>query len=324
MSQVSRPFRFTLVAVAALALVACGRKADKAPAPARSAAAAAPSVFKPAAPVASGLPGAAERVSKAVNPENLPTYTGPTGGVRGVVTATGEQAPAATAHLEKIKGACPEGREMYGRLFREGMMRSLADVLVAVTGYKAYLPEKEPKRVVSARGCAFSTRTIALTYGQTLEVVSKDREAYVPNLLGSNQKIQLLALPRGGGSLLYPPDIGHYLLTDDIKVFMLADVYVLKYSTHAVTSLDGRYEITGIPPGKVKLNALLPSTGVVVDRVIDVKAGEVIDVPLQIAFSKEDYEHQKHEAAAMASAMAAAKAAASASTAPAPSAPPGR
>lgn len=317
-----------LVALAAGGLVACNRKSETSSGGATSGASSArsaPSVFKPAAPVASGLPGMTERVSKAVNPENLPAYTGPTGGVRGVVTATGEQAPVAKEHLAKIKDPCPEGREMYGKLFREGMMRSLADVLVAVTGYKAYLPEKEPKKVVSARGCAFSTRTIALTYGQTLQVVSKDdREAYVPNLLGSNQKIQLLALPRGEGSVLYPPDIGHYLLTDDIKVFMLADVYVVKYSTHDVTSLDGRYEITGIPPGRVKLNALLPSTGVVADRVIDIKAGEVIEVPLELKFSKEEYEHQKHEAAAMASAVAAAKAAASASTAPAPSAPPGR
>jgi hypothetical protein len=325
MSQVSRLSRWTFTAFATVGLLACSRKSETLPSGAASGSArSAPSVFKPAAPVASGLPGMTERVSKAVNPQNLPAYTGPTGGVRGVVTATGEHAPVAKEHLAKIKDPCPEGREMYGKMFREGMMRSLADVLVAVTGYQAYLPEKEPKREVSARGCAFSTRTIALTFGQTLQVVSKDREAYVPNLLGSNQKIQLLALPRGEGSVLYPPDIGHFLLTDDIKVFMLADVYVLKYSTHDVTNLDGRYEITGIPPGKVKLNALLPSTGVVVDRVIDIKAGEVIEVPLELKFSKEEYEHQKHEAAAMASAVAAAKAAASASTAPAPSAPPGR
>jgi len=82
MSLVSRLSCWTLLGAAALTLAACGRKADKAPGAVASAVASgAPSVFKPAAPVASGLPGAAERVSKAVNPENLPVYTGPTGGV---------------------------------------------------------------------------------------------------------------------------------------------------------------------------------------------------------------------------------------------------
>src|SRR5688572_19516322 len=104
MSLVSRLSCWTLLGAAALTLAACGRKADKAPGVVASGAASgAASVFKPVAPVASGLPGAAERVSKAVNPENLPVYTGPTGGVRGLVTATGDQAPVAHAHLEKIK-----------------------------------------------------------------------------------------------------------------------------------------------------------------------------------------------------------------------------
>lgn len=311
MSAVLR-LRSALLGVALLALGACSRKPEKAAGAAPSASA---SGFQPPAPVASGLPGAAERVSKAVNPQNRPVYSGPTGGVRGVVVATGDAAPVATAHLANIKGACPEGREMYGRLFREGMMRSLADVLVAVTGYEAYLPEKQAKQVVSARGCAFSTRTIALTYGQTIEIVSKDKDAYVPNLLGSQMKVQLFALPRGAGSTVYPPEVGHYLLTDDIKVFMLADVYVLKYSTHDVTDLDGRYEINGIPPGRVQLNALLPSTGGGAEKSIEIKAGEVIDVPLEIRFDAADYERRKAQALPPA---------ASGSIAPAPSAPPAR
>lgn len=265
----------------ALALGGCSKKLETTPGAAPSASA---SAFKPAAAVASGLPGALDQVSKAVNPDNRPAYTGPTGSVKGVITATGDAPPVATAHVAKIKGACPEARETYGYVFREGMMRSLADVLVAVTGYDGYIPETEPKQTIAARGCAYSARTVALTYGQTLDIVSKDGEGYVPNLLGSNMKAQLLALPGGAPSTVYPPGPGHYVLTDDIKVFMLADVFVVKYATHDVTSLDGRYEIKNIPVGKVKLNAMLPATQQVVEKDIEIKAGQALELNLEIPF----------------------------------------
>jgi len=283
----------------ALLGVACGKKASPSVAAAPSASAAA-SVFKPAAPVASGLPAPVEDVSRTVNPQNLPAYTGPTGNVTGVVTATGDLPPPTPEHLAKIKGDCPEARQAYSHLFREGMMRSLADVLVAVTGYSGYVPAKEPKKTVAARGCAFNTLTVSLTFGQVLDVVSKDREAYVPNLLGSKMTAQLLALPGGAPSTLYPPSPGHYLLTDDIKVFMLADVFVVSYPTHDVTGLDGRYEIKGIPVGKARLSALLPSTGVVVEKDIEIKAGETLDVPLALAFDAKAFSKPAPSASASA------------------------
>lgn len=302
MSQAPR-FGWAAPCCLLLLAAACDRKVEKPLAVASAGA----SVFKPAAPVASGLPGANDRISKLVNPENKPAYAGPTGSVRGAITATGDAAPVATAHVQQIKGACPEARESYGHLFREGMVRSLADVLVAVTGYEGYVPAKEPKQVIAARGCAFSTRTVALTFGQTLEIVSKDREAYVPNLLGSHMKAQLLALPGGVGSTVYPPEPGHYMLTDDMKLFMMADVFVLKYSTHDVTSLDGRYEIAGIPVGKARISALLPATGVVVEKEIEIKAGAPLELALEIPFDAKAMEARR--VAALASASAAASAA---------------
>ena len=74
------------------------------------------------------MPGGAERVAKIVNPENRPAYAGPTGTVRGLVTAKGDAPLDAKEHLAKIKGPCPDARESYAKIFREGMMRSLADV----------------------------------------------------------------------------------------------------------------------------------------------------------------------------------------------------
>ncbi|HEY6077335.1 MAG TPA: hypothetical protein VIW29_00935 [Polyangiaceae bacterium] len=291
-----RPRCVSLVC-ALLSLAACNKKPAEA-----EGAKPVPSAKQPAAPVASGLPGVTEQVSKVVNPKNLPVYSGPTGSVQGVVSATGAPAPVATEHLKRIKGACPEAREAYGHAFREGMMRSLADVLVAVTGYEGYVPEQQPKQTIAARGCAFSTRTIAATFGQTIEVVSKDSETYVPNLLGSKLGAQLFALPGGAGSTLYPQQVGHYILTDDIKVFMMADVFVVAYSTHAVTGLDGRYQITGIPVGKARVSALLPATGAVIEKDVVIEAGKALEVALELPFDAKAFADKQAAAAASAAA----------------------
>lgn len=284
----------------ALSLGACSKKPSEGetkPGPSASSLA--------AAPVASGLPGAGSAVSKVVNPSNLPAYGGPTGTVSGVVSASGDQPPVAAEHLSRIKGACPEARESYGRAFREGMMRSLADVLVAVTGYDGYVPEKQAKQIVAARGCAYNTRTIALTFGQTIEVVSKDSETYVPNLLGSKMAAQLFALPGGAGSTVYPPQVGHYVLTDDLKVFMMADVFVLAYSTHAVTGLDGRYEISGIPAGKARVSALLPATGAVLEKEIVIEPGKTLEVAFELPFDAKAFAEKNAAAAASGAPVAA-------------------
>src|SRR4051812_15575904 len=115
MGRLRELFGVSLLGVGLLGLVACGRKPEQAALAAASASASV-SAFRPAAPVASGLPGVPELVSKVVNPKNEPAYSGPTGAVSGVVTATGDLPPVATAHLAKIKGACPEAREAYGHV----------------------------------------------------------------------------------------------------------------------------------------------------------------------------------------------------------------
>ena len=135
-------------------------------------------------------------VERAVNPKREPAYAGPIGSVAGSVSIVGDESPV-DPERTSIPADCLAARETYKHVFREGIMRSVADVFVAVTGYKGYLPAREDVKTVNASGCAFDTRTVGLTFGQALDIVSKDRRPYVPELLGSRATAQLVATPGG-------------------------------------------------------------------------------------------------------------------------------
>lgn len=278
--------RHALLACLALA-VGC-KRSEQAPAPAPSAsAAAAPSSAAPVAlhaPVAAGIPVEPAKISAVVNPRNEPAWTGNPGSVHGLVTATGD--PPSKQTLRDVPADCERAKEMYGKLFREGMMRSLADVLVTVTGYKGYVPAREDAVGLAASGCAWDRRTIALTYGQRIDVVSKDKRGYMPQLLGGSSQAVLLALPGGAPIKILPSQPRLYRMIDAANEFMIADVIVLKYPTHAVTRLDGHYEIGGIPPGEVTVTAFLPATMRVVEKKVSIPSGGSLNVDFEMPFDE--------------------------------------
>jgi hypothetical protein len=242
------------------------------------------------APVASGVPIDPKVVSDAVNPFAKPAYSGPTGIVEGRVLATGDPSMDQPEIAKQIPEKCGKARPFYAKLFREGPGRTLADVLVAVTGYRDYVPARAPAQRFVAKDCTFETRTIALTFGQKLEVVSGDNEAYVTDLIGERGQAQIVATPGGEvPSTHYPTRAGRFVLIDNLRLFMTAEVLVLKYATVDVTGIDGRYRIEGLPPGNVRLSAMLPSTGGTVERAITVEAGKTQTLDLQIPFDEKAY-----------------------------------
>ena len=276
---------FALLAASLVGPVACKSKPSPAPVTVGS-------VTLPA-PIASSLPIDPKIVSAAVNAKGEPPYAGPTGTISGSITVSGEPAPDMPEVIAGIPGDCEAAKETYGKLFREGPGRALADVVVGVTGYSGYVPEEAPAQVADASGCAWNSRTYVLTFGQSLDVRSRDSRPYVPDLMGAKLKAQLVAVPRGEAIPLYPQQPGRYQLTDSMRLFMLADVVVVKFSTHAVTGLDGRYVIPRVPVGKVKVSALLPATMVQNEKEVEVHAGELVDVPLTLAFDRKAWDSRR-------------------------------
>jgi hypothetical protein len=251
--------------------------------------------------MAKGVPLPAAVVEEALNPHQAPAYSGPTGSVEGVVHVSGDQAPKRALD---IPFACGEAYATYGKAFREGNGRTLADVLVAVTAYDGYIPPRGEVAPVTIHGCAFDKRTIVLEYGQHIEVSNLDTSQYfLPTLLGAEHPAQIVAVPRGDAVRLYPLRVGHYVLADGMdRTWMYADVFVLKYATHAVTGLDGHFRVSGLPVGKAKVSAYLPAIDAAlhpdfgianptVEREVEIKA----DKPTIVDFVLPYKTPKKHE-----------------------------
>lgn len=234
-------------------------------------------------------------IDKIVNPKGLSPYAGPTGTVRGVVRVEGDPAVADAEVLTKIAPDCKAAQAMFEKTPREGAGRALADALVAVTGYEGVVLQKEPAHLVRGIGCAWDTRTIAMTFGQMLRITAADNRPYVPDLMGQLMPAQLFAMPGAEPVSLPPRKPGRFRLVDAMRIYSLADVFVLPYPTVDVTDLDGTFEITGIPVGKAKVSALLPATMAVAEKDVEISADQPTVVDFTLRFDAKAYQALKVE-----------------------------
>jgi hypothetical protein len=233
------------------------------------------------------LPAAS--VAAYMNPAHLPPYNGPTGSVEGTIRIAG---PPALVTKGVDFSACPDGEKMYGTLFREGPpaadgTRPLADAVVAVTGYTGfYLPERNEAQALEIRDCAFGARTVAMTFGQRLEVANKTPELWAPMLTQAPMPVLMMATSNGDPVLLYPPHPGYYTLVDKGKhPWATVDVYALLHPLHAVSDVAGHYRIDGVPVGKLKVNARLAAVQREATVDVNVSANEVQTADLVIRYA---------------------------------------
>lgn len=231
-----------------------------------------------------------ETAERELNPEGLPVYSGPVGSVRGVVQISGDEPPVVPEMVEKLPAdGCPRAQELHRKLYRQGVDRTLADVLVTVTEYRGYLPPRGEAVRVEAKGCAFGSRVLAITFGQRLDVFNLDAQSYMPRLIGTPSYALRVAMPGGSPVPVFAPKPGQYLLVDQTRDYMRSELFVLSYPTFAVTALDGRFEIGGIPAGNVKVTAYSPALGKVVEQRVDVAAGAAAELAFKIDFSEREY-----------------------------------
>jgi hypothetical protein len=207
-----------------------------------------------------GGPYAVDKVVAAVNHEHKAPYVGPKGTLRGTIRIEGDPPPDTKL---KFPANCKESVVTYGKLFRVGLDKALADALVAVTQYadRGFVPAEGEAVRVNLQNCVPDKLTYTLTYGQRLDVYNVGSSGtFLPYLDGEKGKAIMIAVQKGPPIKLYAngPSPAHYMLRDDLGSGLTANVFLLNYATHAVTTLDGKYEIRNIPVGKVRVDVMLP------------------------------------------------------------------
>ncbi len=174
-----------------------------------------------------------DKVLAAVNPDRKPPYAGPKGTLKGTIRMDGDPPPDSGL---KFIDRCKDSEAAYGKLFRVGLDKALADVLVTVTNYgdRGFVPAAEESVKVAIHRCAPTKLTYAVTYGQRLDASNLDKTAsYMPYLNGAGTKTVMVAVPGGDPVKLYPtgPSPAHYMLRDQLDSGFAAHVFVLNYAT---------------------------------------------------------------------------------------------
>jgi hypothetical protein len=307
----SRAIRLLVLAVVAPALGGCPRSsstsAEDAGAAPSSTAEKLVDAGEPSGPttVSSGPDGGAgelmnsaglgpDELRRALNPTNLPVYSGPTGAVEGKVWVEGPPSPDVAIDAPR----CPGAVALYGKRFREGPPRgadagagrALVDTVVAVTGYKGfYVPEKREAASVLIDGCGYTQRTVTMTFGQRLEVRNTSTEFWSPVLEPAPNAVFMMAPPRASEPVrLYPKRPGLFRLGDHDRKYVNADLYAFLHPLHTVTSSAGHYRIDGVPVGKVKVNARHPAIEDETTQEIEIRANVVAQVDLVIHYTPKD------------------------------------
>jgi hypothetical protein len=224
-----------------------------------------------------------------VNPGHLPAYDGPVGAIEGTVLVQGPDAPNEDIDVH----GCPAALDTYGKMFRAGParpdgLRPLADALVVVKDYKGFIPEKnEAQRITVTPACGYPARTIALTFGQRLEVANDSSLPFAPLLEGMFMPAVMIAPPQQAGEpvKIYPPRADYYGLRDRLQPYVRGDVYVLRQPLHGVSDSSGHFRIAGVPVGKVKVGARLAAIGSQTAKEVDVRENVVENAELVLTYA---------------------------------------
>ncbi|HYU34467.1 MAG TPA: carboxypeptidase regulatory-like domain-containing protein [Thermoanaerobaculia bacterium] len=146
-----------------------------------------------------------------------------------------------------------------------GPANAMANVMVRVKGPVAgSFPVPAQPAVIDQRGCQYHPHVLGLRVGQTLQLRNSDGLLHNVHALPKVNTPFNMAMPanRTTADTKFPKEEGMFLVKCDVHPWMNAYVGVFTNPFFSVSAKDGKYKISGLPPGTYEIEAWHEKLGV--------------------------------------------------------------
>jgi plastocyanin len=168
--------------------------------------------------------------------------------------------------------------------FVVGPNKELADVVVMLKGISGKSTgASAPAVVIDQKGCLYEPQIAAIQTGQKVLIRNSDPVLHnvhtLPAVSGNKEDNQAQMQGAPDITMSFPAAENFLKFKCDVHPWMFAWVTVVDHPYFAVTSKDGTFKISNVPPGKYTISALhrkAAPNGV--DKDVEVKDGEAAKV----------------------------------------------
>jgi plastocyanin len=146
-----------------------------------------------------------------------------------------------------------------------GSGNTMANVMVRVKSpVQGNFPAPAQPVVIDQRGCQYSPHVVGLRVGQTLKLKNSDGLLHNVHALPKVNTPFNMAMPanRKEADTKFGKAEGMFHVKCDVHPWMSAYVGVFSNPFYAVSGKDGKFKITGLPPGTYELEAWHEKLGV--------------------------------------------------------------
>jgi plastocyanin len=139
-----------------------------------------------------------------------------------------------------------------------GSGNTMANVMVRVkSAVPGSFPAPAAPAVIDQKGCQYHPHVLGMRVGQTLQLKNSDGLLHNVHALPKVNTPFNMAMPanRATADTKFPKAEGMFLVKCDVHPWMNAYVGVFSSPFFAVTGPDGKYKISGLPPGTYEIEA---------------------------------------------------------------------